>query len=311
VASWRIILPFHVAMLRDTVRVEAYAAALRAAVRPETVVLDLGTGTGILAALACRAGAKRVHAVEVSPVLHIARQMARANGFEERIHFIAGKSTEIALDEPADLLVTEILGDGGLDEGILEYVADARRRLVKPGGRLIPEAVRLSAVPLDEQARLTEAFGVWRRDLHGIDYASVRPFVSKLPVGQDLRAEQFLADPAPLLSVDLRTHETTFAAGSARFRSRRDGLLGGIGIWFAADLGGSIELSNAPGGGTTSWGQLVLPIDPPVRTAAGDDIRVEIATNNGTTWRWRGSAGGQTFDASNVEHVLAGAAPPA
>ena len=41
--------------------------------------LDLGTGTGILAMMAARAGAKKVVAVDVDPIVHLARQIAQSN----------------------------------------------------------------------------------------------------------------------------------------------------------------------------------------------------------------------------------------
>ena len=65
-------------MIADSVRMDAYAAALERVVKPGSVVLDIGTGTGIAALIACRLGARRVFAVEPSSVIEVARQAARA-----------------------------------------------------------------------------------------------------------------------------------------------------------------------------------------------------------------------------------------
>ena len=75
-------------MLADTVRVQAYADALRETVREGSVVLDIGTGPGIFALLACREGAARVYAVEPDPIIGLARALARANGCDDRITLI-------------------------------------------------------------------------------------------------------------------------------------------------------------------------------------------------------------------------------
>ena len=68
-------------MIRDRVRMDAYAAALREAIRPGATVVDIGTGTGVMACLACRFGAARVYAIEPADVIEVAAEIARANGF--------------------------------------------------------------------------------------------------------------------------------------------------------------------------------------------------------------------------------------
>ena len=82
-------LAWHAALLRDTTRIDRYDRAIRQLVRPGMVVLDVGTGTGILALLAARRGA-RVHAVESGPIIGLARQLAAGNGLADRIVFHHG-----------------------------------------------------------------------------------------------------------------------------------------------------------------------------------------------------------------------------
>lgn len=87
-------------MIADKSRFGAYADAIQRAVRPGDVVVDLGCGPGIFALLACRAGAKRVYAIDAGEVIHFARQLAAANGFADRIEFFHGDSRQIELAEP-------------------------------------------------------------------------------------------------------------------------------------------------------------------------------------------------------------------
>ena len=68
-------LDIHQGMCADAVRNQAYRRALEAAVREQSVVLDVGTGTGLLARYAARAGARRVYAIEQSPIAEIARPL--------------------------------------------------------------------------------------------------------------------------------------------------------------------------------------------------------------------------------------------
>ncbi len=47
-------------MIADRIRVDAYAAALRRTVREGSIVVEIGTGPGIFAVLACQLGASQV-----------------------------------------------------------------------------------------------------------------------------------------------------------------------------------------------------------------------------------------------------------
>ena len=81
-------LGFHRMLIADRVRSDAYQRAIRALVREGDVVLDIGTGSGLLAMFACQAGASRVYAVERTSIASVARELARANGFADRIEVI-------------------------------------------------------------------------------------------------------------------------------------------------------------------------------------------------------------------------------
>src|SRR3954454_4022186 len=70
----------HREYLADPVRVGAFDAALRAMVRPGSIVLDLASGTGILGLLGLRAGAAHVYAIESEPIAGLAGRIARDVG---------------------------------------------------------------------------------------------------------------------------------------------------------------------------------------------------------------------------------------
>ena len=56
----------HLQMLQDKVRVQAFSRALRSIMRPGATVIDVGSGTGVLAFLAARHGAGKVLGFERS-----------------------------------------------------------------------------------------------------------------------------------------------------------------------------------------------------------------------------------------------------
>jgi len=135
---------WHYAMINDHPRNEFYKKALEHSVTPETTVLEIGTGSGLLSIIAATMGARRVVAVEANKHLaQLARNIIAANGFSDKITVVNKMSTEMTLadmpdGEPADMIISEILGTLMLGESALEYIADARERLLKPGGAIIP-----------------------------------------------------------------------------------------------------------------------------------------------------------------------------
>jgi PIN domain nuclease of toxin-antitoxin system len=125
-SSHSTVLDYHLSMLHDTARMDAFRRAIDASVQPGDIVVDLGCGSGVLSFMACEAGAGKVYAIEGGPVIDVARELAVDNGFDDRIEFLAGWSIEIGLLEPADVLISETIGNAGLDEGIVAWTFDAR-----------------------------------------------------------------------------------------------------------------------------------------------------------------------------------------
>src|SRR5271169_6051536 len=84
-------------MVADRVRVDAYVQALRKTVREGSVVVEIGTGPGIFAVLACQLGASRVYAIEPTEIIQVAREVAGANGCGDRIEFFEDLSNRVTL----------------------------------------------------------------------------------------------------------------------------------------------------------------------------------------------------------------------
>jgi len=89
---------------------DAYVEALRRTVTPGSLVLDVGTGAGILALVACRFGARRVYAIEPSNIVEVGREIASANQYADRITFFQQRSEQVQLPERVDVIVSDIRG---------------------------------------------------------------------------------------------------------------------------------------------------------------------------------------------------------
>ncbi len=279
-------LDYHQSMLTDSVRVAAYRDAIHQTVRPGDVVLDLGTGTGVLAGFACQAGAARVYAIESGPILEVARRNAAQNGLQDRILFREGLSTEVELPEPVDVLITETIGSFGLDEGLLGYAMDARRRLLRPDARILPVALSLHAVPV-EVPNLYASIEQWDSPVAGLDCSLGRTFAVNNPHWVTLGTDAFLSEPQRLCRLALARIDTDRLDSRVRFTATRPGTLHGVGGWFSAELSPGVGLTNAPPLRTPNWRHAFLPIARPCALDAGDriDLRVQVR-GNGAFWRW-------------------------
>lgn len=285
----------HRQLIGDAVRTGAYAAAIRAVVKPGDVVIDIGSGSGILALLACEAGARHVFAIEKGHAADVAMFLARHNGVADRVTVLHEHSTKVELPERADVLVTETLGSHGLEERILATVIDARRRLLRPDARLIPRRIVLSLVPVENAAFHDKHIAWWSEPRWGVDFSPLRVFAANAAYVDVIEPGAYLAAPASIIDVDLGSVEDPAARGSATFIATRDGVVHGFGGWFAATLAPGVELSNAAPR-ATHWDQAFLPLEQPLGVRAGTIIEVELQSVGGRAWRWRGTLGAAPFD---------------
>src|SRR3954447_1597404 len=97
-------------MAGDRVRMGAYSRAIARVVKSGDVVLDIGAGTGIFSLLAARAGARRVHAVDVNPAVWLLGDLAAENGLSDRIQIHQCSSIGLELPEPVDVVVSDLRG---------------------------------------------------------------------------------------------------------------------------------------------------------------------------------------------------------
>ena len=135
----------HLRMLNDRSRKSAFVKAVRESVNANDVVIDLGSGSGILAIAAAQAGAAKVYAVEPSGMIGLARLNAKANGVDEKITFIQEWSTTLTLPEKATMLTTDLIGNEPLDMKLWETIEDARTRLMTSDAKIIPQSFQCFA----------------------------------------------------------------------------------------------------------------------------------------------------------------------
>jgi len=287
-------LEIHRGLLQDEIRTNAFREAIRRVVSPGSVVLDLGAGSGILSFFACEAGARRVFAIDATHTADLASFLSRQLGFSDRIQVFHERSTKVDLPERADVLVTETIGAFAFDERILSSVIDARARLLKPDAVIIPRRVELYLVPVDDASIYERSVSWWTSRPYGFDLSALAVFASNIVLVGNVGRDSFLAMPERVIAADLTTIASSDVAGSVHFTATRGGRMHGFAGWFRATLADGIELSNEMP--ETSWEHVFLPLQSPVAIDAGTPIDVDLESNDGVMWRWKGTIGDAAFD---------------
>ncbi|RQR79135.1 methyltransferase domain-containing protein [Burkholderia sp. Bp9012] len=288
---------FHALMLGDQLRMEAYEAAIKRAIKPRDIVVDLGTGTGILARWACEAGAHRVYGIECN-----ANMLDRANntlthlGYGERFIGLNALSYAVELPERADVIVSEIIGNLGDNEDCGRILADARQRMLAPKGRMLPQQLATYLVPVcspnlhrqisegvcrsvsqtQDIRQLLDALGL--RSPFDTYYDAILPRSTYLSLPQPARRFDFEEDG----------YATDYTV-ALRFPANASGTLTGFKGFFVADLRNGILLNiegddHGIGRYSDSWKHAYLPLQQPLTVHRGDVIDVTLSrrAQNGT-----------------------------
>lgn len=259
-------------MLADQ-RAARYAEALQRTVRPGAVVVEIGSGPGVLAVYACALGARRVYAIESDEVGSLVPQIAAANGVSDRVTVIRGDSRHVTLDESADVVVADVRGVLPFSGDSLETMIDARR-FVKPGGALIPQrdTVRVSVVHVP--ALYESIVGPWSVEQFGVDAAPARAVAVNLWRKGSLERADLVSEPRDCLELDYMRLARSSAEGHVCLVAARDSDAHGLAVWFDSDLAADVTMSNEPGQPALLYGQGFFPWPEVQPLQAGDEVSV-------------------------------------
>jgi protein arginine N-methyltransferase 1 len=289
-------------MIADRGRTAAYARALAARIGPSSVVLDIGTGTGILALLACRAGARRVYAVESDDIIQVAKETAAVNGFAQRIEFIQALTTTIDLPEKADVVAADVHGSTPMFGSGLLSILDARDRLLVPDGVIIPAQETLWAALVCSPHGHADVVERWSR-ASGFDLAPGRERAVNEWQKRWLSAEELIVEPKCWAALDYLQLRTPGVAGQLSWTIDSASAAHGITIWFDCQTAPGIGFSNSPLSGERHvYGQSVLWWPDALTLLPRDTVNVRLRADfAGDEYIWRcdtrvldGNAGKET-----------------
>jgi protein arginine N-methyltransferase 1 len=275
-APLSLIVDEHRQYISDPARMDALRSAISEVVKPAHVVLDLGSGTGILGLLACKAGAKRVYSIDEGGIIELARKVCQANGFEDRMVFIKGLSTQLSLPEKVDVVVADQIGRFGFEAGILEYFSDARERFLKSDGVMIPSRIDMIVAPVECSERW-EDIEFWNSFPAGFDFRPARLIAANTGYPVKFRPADLLGLPVSAASLGLYEAKPSAITLNVSIAATRAGILHGVGGWFSAHLSPNVVMSNSPlDQNSIKRMNVFFPIDRPVPLEKGDRVHINI-----------------------------------
>jgi tetratricopeptide (TPR) repeat protein len=274
---------WHFDMLNDEERNKAYHQAISAAADKAEYVLEIGTGSGLLAMMAARAGARKVTTCEMSkPLAAIAHKVIARNGYADIIRVIPEKSTRlkigVELPEPADLLIAEVFDNGLLGEHFLPALLHAKRNLLKEDAIIIPAAATIYTM-LIECPQLRRVNPI--KNIAGFDLSDFDRFRS--PGYRQICLEnisyQALSDPVAVCHLDFQNDVPTSAQDNLEVRIRRTGVCQAAAFWFDLHLDKKNKISTLHGAHSNHWKQALQFFSVDLQCTAGDTVKLGVTQN--------------------------------
>jgi len=273
---------WYIRAVNDRHRNAAYRRAIEALVAPGTLVLEAGTGSGLFAMMAARAGAEQVHTCESDPqIARIARENIARNGLADRITLHEGRYEDLAvgthLPRPADLFLHEFVGSQFLVPSMGDMLTRLRGRLIAEDAAILPH--RFAAIGmLVGDAGLLDSVRVPER-VEGLDVGAINLLaLSEASFSGPLALKEPLSAPAELAAFDMLAGEAPAAA------PRRVGLVAtaagdavGVLQWIRHGFPEGTSYENSPDR-ACNWWPTFWPFPEPVAVSPGETLYVTVET---------------------------------
>ena len=314
-------------MLEDAVRMEAYHKAIKGANAINfdgKVVLDVGSGTGVLALFAAQAGARKVYAVEASEAAKLAKRVVAENCLENVVTVVQGTIEQVDLPEQVDVIISEFMGHFLLRESMIDSVLYARDKFLKRGGAIYPSRARMYLAPAfcegmelngtsySEEMQKWGHFLAGMRESYGLDFDCLSTDFEKemqqelhgINQGVELEPHHLLGPAVCVKEIDLlkasmddvkRVSQSFTMDISPENLDLKDLSLSAFAGWFSVHFDGSpynptlveVECSNEPSLGLdTHWGQEAFVLNPPIAVRRGDKVEGHFEmTRMAGNWR--------------------------
>merc|ERR1712133_9653 len=277
----------HEEMLKDEVRTMTYRNSMyhNKHLFKDKVVLDVGCGTGILCMFAAKAGAKKVIGIECSNIVDHARNIIKANHFEDTIELIKGKVEEVCLPdgiEKVDIIISEWMGYCLFYETMLKTVLYARDKWLAPGGLIFPDRATLYVCAIEDRQYKDQKINWWE-NVYGFDMSCVKKVAIGEPLVDVVDPKQVVSNACLVKEIDIATVTMEDCTFSAPFQltMRRNDYVHALVCFFNIEFTHChkrIGFSTSPESPYTHWKQTVFYFDDYLTVKKGEELHGTFAS---------------------------------
>lgn len=266
----------HLEYVSDQARMALFRQAIGRVVKPGDSVVDLGCGSAVLGLMSLKAGARHVDAIDSTSAIDLAKGTLQGAGFAGHAHFHHALTSRVELPREADVIICDHVGYFGFDYGLIELLADARRRFLKPGGAQVPRRLRLFLSAVDSEGCRKETSG-WAAPEVPAEFHWVRASALARVHPMQLKAADLIAAPAALADLNLMEDQPDFMSWTATLAIEREGVIDGLLGWFECELAQDVWMTNSPvNAAAIARPQAYLPLSEPMEVNVGDVVQATI-----------------------------------
>jgi len=270
----------HFRYLSDPLRLQQFEEAVVGAIRQGDTAADIGCGVGILGLMCLKAGASRVWGIDRTQAIEIARATMDHCGMADRYTCVAESSFRAALPERVDIVICDHVGYFGFDYGIVGTIGDARRRFLKPGGKVLPERIVLHAAAAQSPECRKLAQG-WASEPVPAEFHWLREYGVNAKHSHFFEEHELASAPAELGTIDLRQDSPDLLSFSAELTVARAGELDGLAGWFDCEIFDGVRMTNSPlAPERIDRPQAFLPFAQPLTVIAGDTVDLSLSVRH-------------------------------
>jgi len=281
---------WHVPMMNDSHRNDAYYEGVKTAIKPGKLVLEIGAGSGLLSMMAAKLGATQVVACEAEPlVAKTATEIIKTNGFADTVTILSKISYDVELGkdlpEKADVLIHEIFDSAIIGEHVLPALEDAKKRLLKSDALIVPHAASIMIALMGG-----EAAGQYLRveSIHGFDLSHFNSIASKkIPFYREDIVLTPMSAPADAFRFDFMNQDAFPAEDKIlELTATNDGPCYGVVQWIRIELDATTTWENHPTDirSSITWQRTIYRFDQPLQLRKGMVVKISASHDRASPW---------------------------